>query len=155
VRRHRINVMRLALSLTAFLIAALPLSLSAQEPEEVRAEIQAVLNAQAEAWNEGDLDGFMAHYRQDESLRFASGNEVRMGWQTVMDRYRQTYGDLTQSGALSFKDLDIEVLSDDAAVVFGRFLLQREEGEDPTGLFTLLLRKEGERWVIVHDHTSS
>ncbi len=138
------------------LLAILPLSSAiAGQPAEGQAEIRAVLNAQAEAWNEGDLEGFMAHYEKSDELRFASGNRVRRGWQTVMDRYRRTYGNLTDAGRLSFDDLEIDLIGDDGAVVFGRFHLDRDEGEDPTGIFTLVFRLKEDGWVIVHDHTSS
>ena len=56
-------------------------------------------------------------------------------------------------GSLAFEDLDVRVLSEHAAMVFGRFRLTRESDE-PTGLFTLLVERHGEQWLIVADHTS-
>ena len=44
--------------------------------------------------------------------------------------------------------------ADDAATVFGRWKLVREDDE-PHGLFTLVMRRFDEGWRIVHDHTSS
>jgi len=46
------------------------------------------------------------------------------------------------------------VLSKDAALLFGRFRLTRE-ADEPTGLFTLLVERHDERWLIVADHTST
>jgi ketosteroid isomerase-like protein len=48
----------------------------------------------------------------------------------------------------------VSALADDAALVFGRWRLQREKDE-PSGLFTLVFRKTPAGWRIVHDHTSS
>ena len=118
------------------------------------AEIRAVIEAQARAWNAGDLARFMEAYDNSPRTRFASGGDVNLGFQTVFDRYRKRYGDRAAMGALTFSELDITVLAPDAAVVFGRYRLQREK-DTPTGLFTLLFRKTGEGWRIVHDHTSS
>ena len=56
-------------------------------------------------------------------------------------------------GTLAFENLDVRVLSEHAAMVFGRFRLTRESDE-PTGLFTLLFEQHGEQWLIVADHTS-
>ncbi len=113
-----------------------------------------MIDQQARHWNAGDLDGFMQGYDNSPRTRFASGGDVNLGFQTVFDRYRKRYGDRAAMGALTFSDLDITVLAPDAAVVFGRYRLQREK-DSPSGLFTLLFRKTGERWRIVHDHTSS
>lgn len=124
------------------------------DPQSVAAAVLEVLDAQVESWNEGDLEGFMAGYLPSEDLRFTSGNEVRRGWGNTLERYRQTYPDRAAMGALAFEELDVRVLSEHAAQVFGRFRLTRESDE-PTGLFTLLVEKHGERWLIVSDHTSS
>lgn len=56
-------------------------------------------------------------------------------------------------GKLSFGELEIELLSPEAALVRGRFTLQTSK-DKPTGLFTLILKKFPEGWRIVHDHTS-
>src|SRR5438067_12140450 len=38
------------------------------------AAVKAVLQAQADCWNRGDLDGFMASYWRDDHLTFFSGD---------------------------------------------------------------------------------
>ena len=124
------------------------------DPQAIAAAVLDVLDAQVEAWNEGDIEGFMAEYLRSEELRFTSGSEVRRGWRHTLERYRETYPDRAAMGSLAFEDLDVRVLSEHAAMVFGRFRLTRESDE-PTGLFTLLVERHGEQWLIVADHTSS
>lgn len=124
------------------------------DPQTVAAAVLEVLDEQVEAWNEGDIEGFMAGYLRSEELRFTSGNEVRRGWRNTLERYRQTYPDRAAMGTLAFEELDVRVLSEHAAQVFGRFRLTRKSDE-PTGLFTLLVERHGDRWRIVTDHTSS
>ena len=51
-----------------------------------------------DAWNEGDIEGFMAGYLPSEELRFTSGNEVRRGWRQTLKRYRETYPDRAAMG---------------------------------------------------------
>ncbi|MEL7488004.1 MAG: nuclear transport factor 2 family protein, partial [Pseudomonadota bacterium] len=116
------------------------------------AVIKGVLAAQAAAWNEGDLEAFMAGYWKDPDLRFVSGTEVTQGWSRTMKRYRARYGDGADFGQLSFDDLDVEMVTDDVAVVVGRFNLQRDSAVDG-GVFTLVMRRFDGRWRIVHDHT--
>ncbi len=118
------------------------------------AEIQSVLTAQQDAWNHGDIDAFMGGYARSASTVFVSGDEVTRGWETVRDRYRVKYSDRAKMGTLSFSDIEVTMLSPDAAVVLGRWRLKRVNDE-PHGRFTLIFKRQPEGWRIVHDHTSA
>jgi uncharacterized protein (TIGR02246 family) len=120
----------------------------------VISEIRAVLRAQQEAWNRGDIDSFMNGYARDETTVFVSGDEVRRGWQTVHDRYLSKYNDRAKMGTLTFSDLEIEQFGPDAALALGRWELKRAS-DNPHGRFTLIFRKTPDGWRIVHDHTSA
>jgi len=117
-------------------------------------EIRAVLRAQVEAWNHGDIDCFMNGYARAETTVFVSGDEVTRGWQTVRDRYLKKYNDRAKMGTLKFSDLEIEQLGPDSAVALGRWELKRTS-DNPHGRFTLIFRKTPDGWRIVHDHTSA
>lgn len=106
------------------------------------------------AWNEGDLETFVAHYLDSPRTRFVSGNTALYGVADLLERYRRNYPDRAAMGRLSFRDLDVRVLSPEFAFVFGRFHLEREN-DAPTGLFTLLFENTPGGWKISHDHTSS
>lgn len=136
--------------LLAALLLTLPCAAIGSAPEEVTA----VLAEQAEAWNRGDIDGFMQHYWQSDDLRFASGANVTRGWQSTLDRYRESYPDRAAMGNLEFADLEFTELGPDAAIVFGRWRLTREK-DAPHGLFTLTFRRIDGTWQIIQDHTSS
>jgi uncharacterized protein (TIGR02246 family) len=117
-------------------------------------EIRAVIQAQQEAWNRGDIDAFMNGYARDESTTFISEDTVRRGWETVRARYKEKYSDRAKMGTLSFSELEINVLSQDAAVVLGRWQLERAN-DHPHGRFTLIFRRTQDGWKIVYDHTSA
>jgi len=130
----------------------------------VSAEIRAVLSKQQEAWNQGDIDGFMNGYARAETTVFVSGDEVIRGWQTVRDRYLKKYGDRGKMGMLTFSELEIEQLGPDSAIVLGRWELNRANDPrpqgsgaagNPHGRFTLIFRNTPDGWRIVHDHTSA
>jgi len=118
------------------------------------AAIRDVIDQQAAAWNRGAIDGFMAGYARSPETTFVSGDEVTHGWQTVRDRYAKKYDSREKMGALTFSDLTITPLCDDAAIVLGSWRLQRKD-DQPHGKFTLLFRKLPEGWRIVLDHTSA
>ena len=115
-------------------------------------EIIDVLKRQAVAWNAGDIEGFMHPYRRSEELTFSSGGKVTRGWERTMRRYRELYPTREAMGRLTFSHLEITDLEGEAALVLGRWKLEREEPVG--GAFTLVLRREGDEWIIIHDHTS-
>jgi len=119
------------------------------------AAIRALLDRGVAAWNRGDLDGFMATYWRSEELRFASGGNVHRGWQATLERYRSRYGTEPETmGRLAFEETEITPLAPDAAVVFGRYFLERE-GVVSNGLFTLTVKRLDAGWRIIQDHTSA
>ena len=124
-----------------------------QANSRVEAQIRAVMDEQAAAWNRGDIDGFMQGYWRSEDLVFVSGTNVTRGWQPTLDRYKKSYDSRAKMGTLSFTGLEINVLSKDSAYVLGTWSLKRESDE-PGGKFTLIFRKFKEGWRVVHDHTS-
>ncbi len=129
-------------------------SLGAGGEAEVRDQVLGVLRSQVQAWNQGDLDGFMDGYWRSPDLVFTSGGRVQRGWQTTLDRYRAAYGERKETmGTLSFSDLEVHALGRGSAWVLGHWALETAEGPRG-GIFTLVLRDVDGRWVIVHDHTS-
>ena len=127
---------------------------SEQRSDQFVAEIRAVIQAQQEAWNRGDIDGFMNGYARSKSTIFVAEDTVTRGWQTVRDRYKKKYSDRAKMGALKFSDLEITPLGADSAVALGRWKLKRTK-DQPHGRFTLIFRKTADGWRIVHDHTSA
>lgn len=124
---------------------------SAQE-SKAQAAIRKVMEDQAAAWNRGDIEGFMEGYWKSEKLTFVSSRVTR-GWQQTLDNYKRSYDTREKMGTLTFSDLEITVLSKDAALVLGSWSLKRAN-DAPGGKFTLIFRRFKEGWRVVHDHTS-
>ena len=140
--------------LTAAVVAAIVTFVQAAPPTTETA-VRAVLDAQQVAWNRGDLDEFMAGYWKDDRLTFFSGDTITHGWQKVFDRYTKRYrSDGNEMGQLTFSDIQIEPLGDNAAFARGKWTLKMKDGKTPNGLFTLFFRRFDNGWRIVHDHTS-
>jgi uncharacterized protein (TIGR02246 family) len=144
--------------ITGLFVPFCPINSSTTEKEDNEggaiAQIRAVLSSQQEAWNQGDIDGFMNGYARAETTVFVSGDEVTRGWQTVRDRYLKKYGNRAKMGTLAFSELEIEQLGPDSAVALGRWELKRAN-DNPHGRFTLIFRDTPDGWRIVHDHTSA
>lgn len=137
-----------------FILFAAMVTVAQSDSQKVKIadEIRAVMNKQAADWNRGDIPAFMEGYWKSEQLTFVS-TRVTKGWQPTLDNYKKSYPDKAAMGTLTFSDLEITVVSKDAAVVLGSWSLKREK-DDPGGKFTLIFRKFKEGWRIVHDHTS-
>ena len=118
-----------------------------------RTEIIQALNNQQQAWNDGDIDGFMAGYWKNDSLMFVSGDHVSYGWQKVTDNYKSKYATKDLMGELSFDIVKLDQLSSDAYLMIGSWKLERMSG-NIGGKFSLLWRLVNGEWVVVIDHTS-
>ena len=98
-----------------------PLHAQTTNASETRAQITAVIQAQQEAWNRGDIDAFMNGYARgsrqsgppigrtrpvasSDSTIFVSEDKVTRGWQTVRDR-----GEVMLSSRAQARDLPLEV----------------------------------------------
>ena len=148
----------LALALALAGCAGLPARRSGPAPGAAEAAVRAVLEAQAAAWNAGDLRGFMTGYVASDSLTFISNGRLRRGWQASLDAYVRGYPDRAAMGHLTFEDLEVLPLGPDHALVLGRFRLRTTApaAADETGLFSLVFgRDAGGAWRVLHDHTST
>ncbi len=118
------------------------------------AEVRQVLTAQVEAWNQGDIPGYMAGYWRSDSTLFLSDGSIVHGFDEVEGRYAKRYATRELMGTLSFEELEVRMLSKSTAVAHGIWRLKRMSDE-PWGRFTLIVERKSEGWRIVHDHTSS
>jgi uncharacterized protein (TIGR02246 family) len=119
-----------------------------------RSAIRAVLNAQQEAWNRGDIDAFLTGYWHSPDLTFSGSSGISRGWDAVLARYKENYADRSAMGTLDFSNLEFRFLGPDAALVLGHWHLKREK-DDLGGVFSLVWRRFPEGWRIIHDHTSA
>ncbi len=121
--------------------------------ESQKQMIASVLDHQVQAWNKGDIAGYMQGYWHSDSLIFTSGGSVNRGWRATLEKYSGKYDSKEKMGTLVFSNMEIFSLSENAAWVLGRWELQRST-DHPHGIFTLVFRRFPDGWKIVHDHTS-
>lgn len=127
---------------------------SEEAAEAAVRRIEALLAEQAEAWNRGDLEGFMEGYLRSPELSYTAGGAVHRGWDELLERYRRAYGEGEAMGLLTFDDLEVHPLSADAAWALGRWRLELA-ADTLGGAYTLVLREVDGEWKVVHDHTST
>jgi ketosteroid isomerase-like protein len=148
--------MRLALpvALAVALLACGPAPATFSDAD--RQAIEGLLSAQADAWNAGDLDAFMAGYENSDALVFTSGAKIQRGWDNTRARFEERYGsgDKSGMGKLEFEILEVRPLGAQGAVILGKWMLT-DTPQAGGGVFSLAALKTAKGWKIVHDHTSA
>jgi ketosteroid isomerase-like protein len=126
----------------------------ANRQTSAEAQIKDLLEAQADAWNRGDIDSFMTSYWKSDQTAFVGATGIARGWQAVLERYHRAYPNRPAMGHVTFSNIEVHQECADTAFVIGQYHLQREK-DSPSGVFTLDLRKFAEGWRIVLDHTTA
>lgn len=134
------------------LLISIILSTALWAGETETASIREIMDRQVAAWNKGDLEGFMGGYWKSDDLTFQSGNKRLKGWNTLLEMYQKNYSGENR-GILEFTDIEMSVLSDQLILVLGRWSVTRNQSKNE-GLFSLVFRRMGTDWKIIHDHSS-
>ncbi len=135
-------------------LGALLLTVDARAAPPAGHEVLGLLTAQADAWNRGDLQGFLVYYDDSPDTVFVSGANVERGFAPIRARYQKRYGTSRETmGTLSFTDARVVAASAEVVVVSGAWLVELAD-KKPSGRFTLVWKKQGTQWRITYDHTS-
>jgi beta-aspartyl-peptidase (threonine type) len=126
------------------------LTLASRPAEEV---IEGVLSAQVAAWNDGDLDGFMAGYWNSPDLVVVAGAEKAVGWKEAERRYKARYRGPEEFGRLTHEAIEVAMVDPATARVTGRYR-HEQAGATTSGRFILTMKDFDGRWRIVHDQTT-
>jgi ketosteroid isomerase-like protein len=115
--------------------------------------VRRALEEQKDAWNRGDIRGFMGHYLNEDGLTFIGSSGLRRGHDTVLNSYLEKYDTPEKMGRLDFEILEFKSLSKNTALLTGRWVLERKN-DRPSGYFSLIWVYTDSGWKIIHDHTS-
>lgn len=136
----------------AFLFITLSCSKKPDHSKDIEA-IKKVLSDQTEAWNQGDLDGFMKGYWNSDKLKFIVKGTIRRGYELVLASYKKSYPDKDMIGHLDFSHLEVEPM-DDAATIYNVTGNWEVTGDKAgKGNFSLIFKNINGQWLIIEDHT--
>ena len=121
----------------------------ARREDEIRKAVAAVLDRQVQAWNRGDLEGFVSVYAEDAA--FVSPTGLTRGRHAVLQRYRKRYPDKAAMGRLSLEIVETRLADVHAASVVARWTLAYPDKPTAAGLTLLVLHARGGAWLIVQD----
>ena len=127
-------------------------TLTRKDANDIKQQIEAVMDKQADDWSDGDIDGFMEGYWQSDSLRFVGSRGITYGWNNTKNNYKKGYPDKAAMGELKFDIKTIDILTPQNAILLGGFTLFRSK-DTLSGNFTLTWKKLNEKWLITSDMT--
>ena len=118
-----------------------------------------MLDQSAAAWNRGDLDSFMQFYAPGEGTTFVGRRGIVRGPAEIRAGYAARFTPGAARGTLHFEQLEVDRLAPDVANVIAYYVLTQRTaaGTDSTvarGPTSLVVRKLGGAWKIIHDHSS-
>lgn len=140
----------------AFIVLAASPFLKAQSNTPVAQAIRAVMDKQVVDWNRGDMEAFVASYKNSPDILFM-GSRLSHGYAQMVEGYRKAYPTKEKMGTLNFSELEVQPLDEHFATATGRFHLERTAagGGDATGFFLLVFEKTPGGWKIVRDDTTA
>jgi uncharacterized protein (TIGR02246 family) len=130
-------------------------SLPAQESNTTaEAAIQQELDAMLAAWNRDDLDAHLAPYSEEATWTAATG--LLRGKAIIRENLVKGFMRNNELlGELSFGPAVFRRLGPDAYVTNGSFTVGNLPGGKPiNGQATLIWKRTGGKWQIIHDHSS-
>lgn len=126
----------------------------AESPAQIRHDVLALLDRGAEAWDAGDLDGFLATYLPDSETTFITKTRVLHGIAAIRGVYASRFAPGAQRDSLHFQSVEIDILAPDLVNTIAWYVLTRGDSITARGPTSLVMRRVSGRWFIVHDHSS-
>ncbi len=158
MRRIGLTSTSLVVALTALAACARGGAVETAPPPSAQTErdIRTLLVRSADAWNDGDLDGFLLPYLHSDEVSYVGSRGPVRGYERLRQNYASSYwrnGDPDRK--LGFRDIEVTPLGASYALAVGWYVLSnRGDGrETDRGIFSLVLRRTPDGWRILHDHS--
>jgi len=129
---------------------------SPAKADPLQDEVVLSLQQGAEAWNRGDLEAFMKGYVEGQELTYTAAGKVVRGYEALQKRYQDSYGKRKDGmGKLTFSGIETWPLGTEHALAMGQWMVDFGPRTPAVkGIFSLVLRRGPQGWLILHDHTS-
>lgn len=118
-------------------------------------DVVKIILAQQNAWNKGDLDAYLSHYKDAPDTQAVLANLVR-GIDNIRSAYKQNFPSKDSMGAIEDTDIEVKVLGDNYALATGKYHLNRpkKSGGAVEGTFMELFEKTQAGWQIIFSQST-
>jgi uncharacterized protein (TIGR02246 family) len=113
-------------------------------------DVTKIVLAQENAWNKGDLDGYLAQFKDAPDTEAILNGPVR-GIANIRTAYHNSFPDRAAMGTLEQSNVEVRELGPDFALALGHYRLQRgrKNGGDAEGNFTEIFQKTEQGWKLI------
>ena len=140
----------------AALFAVICCSVHAQTPDQLytasreQLDVTKIVLAQENAWNKGDLDAYLSHFKDAKDTEAVLNGPVR-GLDNIRSAYHTSFPNKDAMGTLEQSEVVVRELGPDFALATGRYRLvrSRKNGGEAQGTFTEILEKTANGWKLV------
>ena len=122
---------------------------------DIQTAVHQMLDESAVAWNSGVIEGFMDDYLDAPTTTYIGGSGLIIGYEGIRGRYAPLFSQGAERDSLRFESLRVRGLGPLYGLATARWVLHRDGVVTGSGPFTLVLRRTGTAWQIIHDHSSS
>jgi ketosteroid isomerase-like protein len=156
---RRLVSVGLAASLCAVLFISAPAVSQKEDPlftaTRQQLDVVKIILAQESAWNKGDLDAYLSHYKDAPDTQAVLANLVR-GIDNIRGAYKQNFPNKDSMGAIEDTDIEVKALGDNYALATGKYHLNRpkKSGGPIEGTFMEIFEKTQAGWQIIFSQSS-
>lgn len=122
---------------------------------DFEARVEEILRHSADAWNAGDLDGFMVHYERAPTTTYIGSSGLLQGYEAIRARYAPGFEPGASRDSLRFESIRTRRLERRFGIATARYILHRDGVTTSTGPFTLVLTRVEGVWKIIHDQSAA
>ena len=112
-------------------------------------QVKTMPKNRADAWNNRNLDRYMADYRKFDSLRVSINGETEKGWEAVYNFFEPKFG--PGMGTMRLSNMKIHMVGELASIVTADWNLQ-QESRITNGRMNLVMKKIDTAWKITTEN---
>ena len=150
----RPDISAVLVTLAAFTGGACTLEVGEDEGSGLEASVTTMLQGSADGWNNGDLDAFVAIYSEGAATSSMTPDGPVQGIDRIREGYAQAFTPGANRDSLRFEQLSVHQLPPLIGVATGKYVLHQDDEVTSSGWFTLVFRRVGGGWRVIHDHSS-
>lgn len=149
------------IAIFSFIILSLAMTAFGQRSKIVKVEpekeVRAAFDRLVDGIKQADAEKVMSVYEKNDRILFFNNNgSATIGWENMMNNRKSSYEKISNV-TLDITGLRVEMLSPTSAYVTNKWKQSQEfDGnlESASGRMTLIFKKIGNDWKVVHLHTS-
>lgn len=159
MQSRRLVPVALAVALFAAIFVTAPVLSQKQDPlftaTREQLDVVKIILAQENAWNKGDLDAYLSHYKDAPDTQAVLANLVR-GVDNIRSAYKQNFPSKDSMGTIEDSDIEVKPLGDNYALATGKYHLNRpkKSGGAVEGSFMELFEKTQAGWQIIFSQST-